>query len=128
MSTLLQEKLAEAIVENRLKPRDKRKNKKELGVSVGYATKTMETKPSEILEAKGVKDALRGFGLTEELITISLVDDIKAKPKKREKELRLGAEILGMKDEAKEVMTPPQTVIIIQTPNGDTRIGIQTKS
>lgn len=97
MSTQLQQDLAEAIVENSKKPRASRKNKKELLVSMGYATSTAESIPNKIIEAKGVKDALAQYGLTEELITTALVEDIKGKPKKRERELALGAEILGMK-------------------------------
>ena len=99
MSTLLQQDLAEAIVINRKLPRDKRKNKKELLVSVGYATKTATQVPTRTLEQKGVKDALREWGLTEELITTALVFDIVNKPKSRVKELGLGAEILNMKKE-----------------------------
>lgn len=101
MSTDLQRDLAEAIVINAKKPRAKRKNKKEMLVSVGYKTSVAETKPKDIIEAKGVKDALREFGLTEELITTALVADIQAKPKSRVKELGLGADILGMRKEEK---------------------------
>ena len=101
MSTQLQEDLAEAIIENKSLPRDKRKNKGKLVESVGYSPVTAKAKPTEILEAKGVKDALKARGLTEDLITSSLVHDIVEKPKKRVKELALGAEILGMKKEDK---------------------------
>lgn len=98
MSTDLQLELAEAIIVNQKLPIRKRKNKKELVASVGYAASTTAHKQTSIIEAKGVKDALREFGLTEQLITTALVRDIKKKPGKRERELRLGAEILGMKD------------------------------
>lgn len=47
-------------------------------------------------ESPGFKQALAEFGLTEELITVSLVTDIKEKKGKRHQELKLGAEILGM--------------------------------
>ena len=36
------------------------------------------------------------MGLTEDLVTTALVEDIKAKPEKRVQELKLGAEILQM--------------------------------
>jgi hypothetical protein len=98
MATDLQRDLAEAIVENTKKPRYKRKNKKELLVSVGYDEITAEKAPKRTLEAKGVKDALREFGLTEELITTALVHDIEEKPKNRLGEMRLAAEILGMNE------------------------------
>lgn len=96
MPTLKQKQLAEAIVANKKLPKDKRKNKKDLVVSGGYSEVTASNKAGEILESKGVKEALREFGLTEELITKALVDDIQNKPRKRERELKLGAEILGM--------------------------------
>ena len=97
MSTALQEDLAEAIVINARKPRDKRLNKGKLLESVGYSPVTAKANPAMIMEQKGVKDALAEWGLTEGLITTALVFDIKGKPKKRVKELSLGAEILGMK-------------------------------
>lgn len=101
MSTDLQEDLAEAIVKNKSLPRYKRKNKQELVASVGYSKKVANKKATEILNQKGVQDALKRAGLTRDLITTALVDDIIAKPKKRVKELSLGAEILGMKDQEK---------------------------
>lgn len=56
----------------------------------------MAEMPNRIIERPGFKQALRDLGLTEELITSSLVQDIRAKPEKRIQELKLGAEILGM--------------------------------
>jgi len=99
MATDLQERLAEAIVKNKSLPRDKRLNKKELLVSIGYSPITAAKEPNIIMEAKGVKDTLESWGLTKELITSALVDDIKAKPGKRVKELGLGADILGMTEQ-----------------------------
>jgi len=63
--------------------------------NVGYSDKAAET-PSRVLESRGFKQSLAEFGLTEELITCALTEDIKAKPAKRVAELKLGAEILGM--------------------------------
>lgn len=63
--------------------------------SVGYGT-GLQDQPKRVIEAQGFKAALAEFGLTEELITSALVQDIQAKPKKRHQELKLGAEILGM--------------------------------
>ncbi len=98
MATALQEDLAEAIVKNKSLPRYKRKNKQELVVSVGYSAKVANKKATAIIEAKGVQDSLSKTGLTKELITEALVFDIENKPKRRIKELELGAEILGMKE------------------------------
>ncbi len=62
--------------------------------SVGYGEIIQD--PKRIVESPGFKQALADLGLTEELITSSLVNDIKDKPKARLGELKLGAEILGM--------------------------------
>jgi len=105
MPTIRQKNLAEEIVANAKRPKRKQKNKKEMLVSAGYDVTTAEKTPGRTLEQAGVKEALREYGLNEELITKALVADIKAKPKRREKELRLGAEILGMKHDDKR---PPQ--------------------
>lgn len=113
MATDLQEDLAEAIVKNKRLPRSKRLNKKDLVVSVGYSPAAAEAKATAIIEAKGVQETLAKWGLTEELITTALVDDIRDKPKKRFLELSLGAEILGMKKK----QTEPTTQVGTQTNN-----------
>lgn len=116
MSTLLQQNLAAEIIKNRIKPAYKRKNKKELLVASGYALKSATSVPSKILEQKGVKRALElqleAAGLTKELIEKSLVDDIISKPKKRDKELKLGAEILGLTNHNKGDTNKTLVVII----------------
>lgn len=61
-----------------------------------YSPATYNT-PQKLTESKGYKDILAEYGLTEELVTRALVEDIKAKPKKRFLELSLGAELLQMK-------------------------------
>lgn len=63
--------------------------------NVGFS-KGVSLTPNRVLESPGFKQALTEYGLTEELITTSLVTDIKGKPLKRTQELKLGAEILGM--------------------------------
>ncbi len=62
---------------------------------VGYSEGVQRT-PSIVTESIGFKQAIRDLGLTEELITASLVEDIEAKKGGRVQELKLGAEILGM--------------------------------
>lgn len=121
MATDLQMDLAEALIKNRSKPRDKRKGKGALLESVGYATTTAKHQPGFILEQKGVKEALAAKGLTEDLIKSSLVFDIENKPKRRERELRLGAEILGMTEHKHG---GNKTLIINITGETATRYGI----
>lgn len=121
MATEQQKILADAIVANRKLPKDQRKNKKELLVSIGYSPVTAKAIPKEIMESKGVKEALREMGLTEQLITTSLVEDIKAKPKQRVKELSLGAEILGMKDNDKVTVNINSLSVLISNARNEKR-------
>ncbi len=102
MATVRQEELAAAIVRNKSLPHYKRKNKKELLVSAGYSEITATASPQKIIEQKGVQETLSRTGLTKDLITEALVFDIENKPKRRERELRLGAEILGILEEKRE--------------------------
>lgn len=111
-------------MKNKSLPRDKRKNKKELVASVGYSTKVAGHKQKEIIEAKGVKDALANYGLTEELVTTALVFDIKGKPKRRVKELSLGAEILGMKKQGEG----NKTLILVVSGETAQRYGVVDNS
>ena len=68
----------------------------EVLLAAGYDKSTSE-KPSLVLETKGYKQELAKYGLTEELITSALVEDIEKKPQKRVRELELGADILSMR-------------------------------
>lgn len=63
--------------------------------SIGYGTTTQN--PKLITESKGYLQALRDLGLTEELVTTSLVEDIEKKPQNRVKELALASDILQMR-------------------------------
>ena len=72
------------------------KSSKDVLIEAGYDISTAE-KPSLVLDTRGFKQELAQYGLTEELITSSLVEDIQAKPQKRVRELELGADILSMR-------------------------------
>ena len=54
--------------------------------------------PKVLTESKGYKELLKSYGLTEELVSLALVEDIKGKPSKRVAELSLASDILGMKN------------------------------
>lgn len=69
---------------------------------VGYSEAVVKN-PKIVLESKGYKEALDEYGLTEELIVSSLVEDIKLKKQNRKPELELGAKIRGMLVEKAEV-------------------------
>lgn len=91
-----QRKAAQKIIENMAVD-----NPKDLGVilaDIGYSKGITET-PSIVTNSVGFKQAVRDLGLTEELITNALVEDIKLKPQNRVQEIKLGAEILGMKSD-----------------------------
>ena len=64
---------------------------------VGYEAMTAKN-PKNLTESRGYKEELARYGLTEELVTSALVEDIENKPQERVAELRLGAEILGMNE------------------------------
>lgn len=89
MATIKQKNLAKLRLDN---PKLEKGELVELG---GYGASVIKT-PAKALESKGYKEELAKFGLTQELITTALVEDIKSKPGKRVSELGLGADILKM--------------------------------
>ena len=70
----------------------------------GYSEQTAKT-PQKLTESVGFKEQLAEYGLTESLITIALVEDIKIKKQNRKPELELGAKILGMVVDKKDFTT-----------------------
>jgi len=88
----------------------------------GYAEDTLNT-PQKLTESKGFKELMAEYGLTEGLITKSLVADINKKPGERVKELNLGAEILGMKQEKPpgDGVTNNFIQIVVNPPNANPR-------
>lgn len=93
MPTVKQKKVAKVVVNGGTPTEGMREAK--------YAPSVIR-KPAVVTETEGYKEALAEYGLTEELITSSLVEDIKGKPKRRLGELQMGAELLGMKKGGKE--------------------------
>lgn len=67
-------------------------------VALGGYSEAIQHNPAKVTESVGFKKALAEYGLTEELVTTSLVEDIKRKPRERLGEMRLGAEILKMNE------------------------------
>ena len=65
--------------------------------AANYAPSAVRT-PKVLTESKGYKELLKSYGLTEELVSLALVEDIKGKPSKRVAELSLASDILGMKN------------------------------
>ena len=96
MATLRQKKAVEKLVEASRNPNMIKKTKGEILLESGYSIATA-IKPTQVTKSVGFKKELENYGLTEGLVTRALVNDIKAKPRKRFFELSLGADILGMK-------------------------------
>lgn len=59
---------------------------------VGYNEATAKN-PKNLTESKGFLELCDDIGLTDEFLTKALHDDIKGKPKRREKELRLAFQV-----------------------------------
>lgn len=94
MATLRQKRTAKRLLQELSSPNPS--SAAEVLKNEGYG-KSLQNHPKRVLESAGMKEALRELGLTEELITTALVEDIEKKPQNRIRELQLGAEILGMK-------------------------------
>lgn len=122
MSTFKQKNLAEIVLDN---PHLMKEGTKGKLVEMGGYGKAMQEQPSKVLESKGFKEELAKFGLTEELISTALVEDIKLKPQNRNPELRLGAEILGMNN--REENGSNKTLIINITGETAERYGLIKK-
>lgn len=61
---------------------------------VGASEAVIKT-PQKVFESKGFLQLCDELGLTDNFLTEALVADIKGKPKKREKELRLAFQVRG---------------------------------
>lgn len=117
MATVKQRAVIPKIVENR-------GNVSRAMIDVGYDPTTAKN-PKNLTDSKGYKEVLQEMGLTEELITTSLVSDIKSKPKKRFLELSLGAELLGMKKAEKNVNANITNIVINY---GDTPVQVRAET
>ena len=87
----------------------------------GYPPTTYNN-PKVLTESKGFKELMKEYGLTEGLIAKSLVEDIEKKPQNRLGELRLGAEIIGLK--ATEGAGETKNLTINITPEAAKKYGI----
>lgn len=87
MATIKQIKAAQALVENG-------GNVSAAMREVGYSEHTAHT-PQKLTESDGFKEVMEKSGLTDDFLTKALYEDIKGKPKRREKELRLAFQVKG---------------------------------
>lgn len=91
MPTFRQEKLAEAIIENA--GLDKPKTMGEVLEKVGYAPTTAGARPGEVIEAKGVQEALMAKGFTVEAAD-DLVQKILHKEEAQDKDRLKAADMM----------------------------------
>lgn len=84
-----------------------------------YSPKTAHN-PQKVTESVGGKAYLKECGLTPELVTKSLVEDIEGKPKQRLGELRLASEILHMT----EGEQGNKTLVLVVSGESASRYGI----
>ena len=87
MATMKQKKAFDKIVENR-------GNISRAMLDVGYDETTAKN-PKNLTESKGFKELCEEYGLTDDLLVTSLVEDIKEKKGNRRAELELGFKIKG---------------------------------
>ena len=115
--TIRQQAAADEILKNQMRAPEDRLTKKEIAAASGYLSTAQ-------LNSDGVRAALARYGLTEELVTAALVEDINAKPQNRVQELKLGADILGMtKRDAGEGGN--KTLIVVVSGQSATRYGVK---
>jgi len=71
-------------------------------LNAGYSSTTARV-PQIIMEGEGFKMLCRQRGLTEEFLVQALVQDIEEKPRNRKPEIELGAKMLGLLTDKREV-------------------------
>lgn len=120
MATIQQKKAAKITLEVLRNPI--KTTKGEILRAADYSVKR-SLQPSTVFNSKGFKEELASYGLTQEFITTSLVDDINAKPAKRFFELNLGAEILGMKQH--DTNNGNKTLVVIIAGESAQRYAVQ---
>ena len=106
MPTIKQEKAVALIVENG-------GNVSRAMRDAGYSPETAKT-PSKLTDSIGYQEVLDKYGLTEELIITSLVEDIEKKPQDRKPELELGAKMRGMIINKQDITSDGEQLTAVQ--------------
>lgn len=92
-------------------------SKREIAKEVGYA-ESVADHPDKIFGTEGFKEEINALGFTEEFIKTALMEDIVGKPRRRARELELGAAILKM-TEKNDVQSNKTLIINITGENAD---------
>lgn len=114
MATPKQRELAKKIVENY--GNDIKKPEGQLIKESGYSEVSAKN-PKSIIEGRGVQSELAKYGLTEELYTSALVEDIQAKPGNRARELELARKSLKIGEKEEKGDTNVTFNILNYSPN-----------
>lgn len=75
----------------------------------GYSEGTVNN-PSNLTESKGYKELADSLGLTDTFITQALVEDIKAKPGDRSKELGLAIKVKGLEKTSVDITSGGESI------------------
>jgi len=89
----------------------------------GY-TSTVIKSPGKVTESKGFQQVMQNMGLTEELLTSCLVEDIHRKKDNRLGELTLGFKLHG---KLRETQEGNKTLILITSGESATRYNLPVK-
>lgn len=102
--TLRQRKFASNLVENG-------GNKYKAAIDAGY-DEAVATNPQKVTESRGFQQIANEVGLTDEFILQALTDDIRAKKRKREPELRLASKIKGLSSERVDITSKGEPLAV----------------
>jgi len=89
----------------------------------GYAESVVRT-PKVVVESKGFQQVMQNMGLTEELLTSCLVEDIHRKKDNRLGELTLGFKLHG---KLRETQEGNKTLVLITSGESATRYNLPVK-
>lgn len=105
MTTLKQEFAAQKMVENG-------GNISKAMVDAGYSVNTAKT-PQKLTTSKGFIELCESYGLTEDLLVNSLVEDIMSKKGNRKQELELGFKVRGLLVQKTDITSGNEVVGLI---------------
>ncbi len=86
-------------------------------MAVGYSPNTAKT-PQKLTESQGFKELCDEVGLTDDLLTRALVEDIINKPKNRKAELELGFKVRGRLNNENDSGNRTLVVVVSGESNG----------
>ncbi len=95
-------------------------------IDVGYDETTAKN-PKNLTESKGFKELMDQMGLTDELLTSALIEDIEKKPQNRKAELELGFKLRGRLNEQQRE-GDKTLIVLVSTESGQRYASISRTS